>query len=167
MTLTTSLRAKTAATRRFVTTSVVSERPLPYNLLAMDTPERGYDFWRTIITSEPDHEPDKENVIVVALNARLAPFAWHRVSVGTLDQSFAHPRETLRPIIASGAFAFAMMHNHPSGDPSPSQADTTITRRISEGAELLQIRFIDHIIIGTTAPGRTPYYSFREAGIIP
>jgi DNA repair protein RadC len=58
------------------------------------------------------------------------------------------------------------MHNHPSGDPSPSRADESITRRIAEGANLLQFRFLDHVIVGDPAPGRSEYFSFREAGLI-
>ena len=59
------------------------------------------------------------------------------------------------------------MHNHPSGDPSPSSADEAMTRRITEVSGLLQIRFVDHVIVGEPAPGRSPYFSFREAGLIP
>jgi DNA repair protein RadC len=58
------------------------------------------------------------------------------------------------------------MHNHPSGDPSPSRADEAITRRINEAATLLQIRLIDHVIVGEPSPGRQPYFSFRECGLI-
>jgi DNA repair protein RadC len=58
------------------------------------------------------------------------------------------------------------MHNHPSGDPGPSRADEAITRRINEAATLLQVRLIDHVIIGEPSPGRKPYFSFRECGLI-
>jgi DNA repair protein RadC len=58
------------------------------------------------------------------------------------------------------------MHNHPSGDCSPSRSDESTTRRVGEASNLLQIRFIDHVIVGDPAPGRSPYYSFREAGLI-
>jgi DNA repair protein RadC len=66
----------------------------------------------------------------------------------------------------AGAYGFALTHNHPSGDPSPSRADEVFTRRMVQAAELLQIRFLDHVVIGEPAGGRTPYYSFREAGVI-
>ena len=57
-------------------------------------------------------------------------------------------------------------HNHPSGDPSPSQSDHSLTRRLAEAAELLQIKLLDHIIIGAPAEGREPYFSFKEAGVL-
>lgn len=162
-------RKRKDACPRFVTTSVVSDQSLPYgkNYRALDTPEKTWDFWQAYIATQPDHEADKENVIVVLLNTRLIPTGWNRVSVGTVNESNAHPREVLRPVIAGAAYGFILMHNHPSGDPGPSRSDESTTRRLSEAAALLQIRFIDHSIIGTAAPGRSAYYSFREAGIIP
>ena len=88
------------------------------------------------------------------------------VSLGTVNESSAHPREILRPVITRGAAGFIVVHNHPSGDPSPSRADEIVTRRIIEAADLMQVNFHDHIIIGKPSPGRNAYFSFREAGII-
>lgn len=135
--------------------------------ITTDTPENLHRFWLEIIAAQPDHEPDKESVVVVMLTSRLRPYAWHLVSLGTVNECSAHPREIFRPVIAAGAFGFAMMHNHPSGDPSPSRADELITRRANEVAGLLQIRMVDHLIIGHPGPGRQPYFSFREAGVLP
>lgn len=131
-----------------------------------DSPERLYEFWKNIIEQQPDHEPDKESVCVILLNARFIPYAWNRVSLGTVCESSAHPREILRPVIVGGAYAFAIMHNHPAGDPTPSRADEIVTRRLREAAELMQIVLADHVIVGKAAPGRSPYFSFREAGQI-
>lgn len=166
MLLHTAVRNNRYATRRIVAATVVTEKSLPYNLLECDTPERLEAFWHGIVAAEPDHEPEKENMVVVMLNTRLRPIAWNRVSIGTVNECSAHPREVLRPVIAAGAYAFAVMHNHPSGEPDPSRADEAITRRIDECAKLLQIRFLDHLVIGRSAPGRASYFSFREAGII-
>ncbi len=135
--------------------------------ITLDTPERLLEFWKTIIAEQPDFEPEKESVCVIMLNTRLRPYAWHRVSVGTVNESAAHPREVFRPVIASGAYGFAMMHNHPSGDPSPSRSDESTTRRLVEAANLLQIRLVDHMVVGRPAAGRGEYYSFRESGMIP
>ncbi len=151
------------STNRITVTSV-REDPCT---IAGDTPENMCRYWHEIIAAQPDHERDKESVIVVMLSTRLRPYAWHRVSLGSVNESPAHPREICRPVIAAGAYAFVMMHNHPSNDPSPSQADEAITRRISEVAALIQIRLIDHIIIGEPAPGRQGYFSFKEAGLCP
>jgi DNA repair protein RadC len=144
--------------------SIVAEDALTHDA---DNAENIYRFWQSIIAEQPDHEPDKESVCVILLNTRLRAYAWHRVSLGTLSESSCHPREVLRPVITGGAYAFALMHNHPSGDPSPSRADEVVTRRMVEAANLMQIHFVDHVIVGTKAPGRQPYFSFREAGIIP
>ena len=157
-----SPKNRPGSTNRITVTSV-REDPCT---IPGDTPENMCRYWHEIIATQPDHEADKESVVVVMLNTRLRPYAWHRVSLGTVNESPALPRETLRPVIVAGAWGFVMMHNHPSGCPSPSQADEAITRRISEAAALLQIKFLDHVIIGEAAPGRSPYFSFREAGII-
>lgn len=132
-----------------------------------DTPDSLYCYWQAVIAEQPDYEPDKESVIVVLLNSRLRAYAWHRVSLGTVSESSAHPREVFRPAIAGGAYAIAIMHNHPSGDPSPSRADELITRVLVKAGELLQIRLVDHVIVGAPSPGRSPFYSFREGGLIP
>jgi DNA repair protein RadC len=166
MTLTTSLRRYKDFTRRILATTILSEKSLPYDIQIIDTPERVHDFWTTIVAAEPDHEADKENVVVAVVNTRFKPYAWNRVSIGTVNEATVHPREMLRPVIAAGGYGFIVMHNHPSGDPSPSRADESVTRRLRDAAEILQIRFFDHIIIGTTAPSRLPYFSFREAGLI-
>ena len=166
MKLATAMRKSRDFTRRIVAATVVSECLLSYNSKITDTPEKLADFWNFVVAAEPDHEPDKESVVVVMLNTRLSPVAWNRVSLGTVNESSCHPRELLRPVIAAGSFGFAVMHNHPSGDPSPSRADEQITRRMVEAAALMQIRFIDHVIVGHPSPGRQPHFSFREAGII-
>lgn len=167
-TLTRSLRQATAAaTRRIVLANVVSEQSLPYNLTAMDTPEKCHEMWQKYVAVQPDHEPEKETLVVFLLNARLAPFAWHRVSLGGASETSAHPREILRPAIAANAHGFVLMHNHPSGDPTPSRDDERVTRRLIEASAFMLVALLDHVVIGTPAPGRTPYYSFREAGLIP
>ncbi len=157
-----SPRYRPGTTNR-ITVTCVREDACPF---VTDTPENLLRFWREIIEKQPDHEPDKESVVVVMMNARLRPHAWHRVSLGSVNECSACPREIFRPVITAAAYGFALMHNHPSGDPSPSRSDEAITRRMNEAANLLQIRFIDHVIVGESAPGRSPYYSFREAGLI-
>ena len=75
-------------------------------------------------------------------------------------------REVVTDAAAHGSAGIILAHNHPSGDPSPSRADEIVTRRIIEAADLMQIHFHDHVIIGKPSPGRNAYFSFREAGII-
>lgn len=130
-------------------------------------PEKFYQYWQEVIATQADYEDEKESVCVAMMDTRLNIFAWHRVSLGSVAESSAMPREIFRPVIAAAAYSFVLMHNHPSGDPSPSRADENITRRMVEAAGILQIEMKDHVIIGRPAPGRAAYYSFREAGVVP
>jgi DNA repair protein RadC len=88
------------------------------------------------------------------------------VTKGTINEAPAHPREIFSPVIAHAAHCFILVHNHPSGDASPSEADLRLTRRITEGARILQIQLLDHVIIGQPMNGQQGYFSFKEAGMI-
>jgi DNA repair protein RadC len=83
-----------------------------------------------------------------------------------VNESIAHPREIFRPAVIASAYAVIVVHNHPSGDPSPSQADHSLTRRLAEAAELMQIKLLDHIIIGSQSNHSHGYFSFKEAGVL-
>ena len=109
----------------------------------------------------------QEQVVVAVVDSRLRHIGTTVVSVGTVNESAAHPREILRPVITRGAHGFILIHNHPSGDPSPSRNDELVTRRLIDASSLMQVFFLDHVIIGKPSPGRPGYYSFREAGIVP
>jgi len=108
----------------------------------------------------------KESLRVILLDTRYRLLRIQEVSLGSVNESIAHPREVFRPALISSAYAVIVVHNHPSGDPSPSQSDHSLTRRLGEAAELLQIKLLDHIIIGAPAEGRAPYFSFKEAGVL-
>jgi DNA repair protein RadC len=108
----------------------------------------------------------KEALKVILLDAKLHLIRIETVSEGTLNESMAHPREILRPAFIYSAFAVILVHNHPSGDPSPSSADHQLTRRLGQAAELMQIRLLDHVILGSGDNGRIPYFSFKEAGLL-
>ena len=108
----------------------------------------------------------KESLRVILLDTRYHLLRIEEVSLGSINESIAHPRDVFRPAIIFSAYAVIVVHNHPSGDPSPSQADHSLTRRLSEAAELLQIKLLDHIIIGAPVEGRPPYFSFKEAGVL-
>ena len=127
----------------------------------LDTPERIHEYFGPQLAHLA-----QEQVLVIPVDTRLRHMGTSVVSVGTVNESSAHPREILRPVITRGAYGFILVHNHPSGDPSPSRADEAITRRVAEAATLMQVRFFDHVIIGRPAPGRAPYFSFREAGLL-
>ena len=108
----------------------------------------------------------RESLRVVLLDTKLRLLRTEEISLGSLNESTAHPREVLRPAIIHAAYAFVLVHNHPSGDPSPSDADRRTTIRLAEAARLLQITFLDHVIIGAGHDGRQPWFSFREAGVL-
>ncbi len=128
----------------------------------LDSPERIHEFFAPQL-----RHLAQEQVVVAVVDTRLRHIGTTVVSVGTVSESNAHPREILRPVITRGAHGFVLIHNHPSGDPSPSRADEMVTRRLVEAASLMQVRFLDHVIIGKPSPGRTAYFSFREAGLVP
>jgi DNA repair protein RadC len=127
----------------------------------MDTPAAAAEYWRTVITAAPWFIHERELCVVLALNTRLMLTGHSLVSMGSLNESIVHPREVFRPAVALNAYAAVLMHNHPSGDPSPSDADRRITRKLSESGRILSIELLDHVIIGE--PGT---FSFREAGIL-
>jgi DNA repair protein RadC len=130
--------------------------------VSLETPELIHNFFGPQL-----RHLSQEQVMVAVLDTRLRHVATTVVSVGTVNDSSAHPREILRPVITRGAYGFILIHNHPSGDPSPSRADEIVTKRMVEAAKLMQVCFLDHVIIGRPSPGRAPYYSFREAGLVP
>ncbi len=107
---------------------------------------------------------NKEVLKVLLLDTKLRFLRCEDVALGSLNECIAHPREVFRPAIVHSAYAMVVLHNHPSGDPTPSRADQQLTRQLAEAAGLLQINLLDHIILGSPEGGRNPYYSFREAG---
>jgi DNA repair protein RadC len=109
---------------------------------------------------------DRESLRVVLLDTRFRLITTSEVSKGTLNESLAHPREIFKPAITHSAYAFVLVHNHPSGDPSPSEVDLRLTRRVAECARMLQIQFMDHLVIGSPQQDRPGYFSFKEAGIL-
>ncbi|MEP4078926.1 RadC family protein [Haloferula sp.] len=107
----------------------------------------------------------QERLLIAMVDSRLRHTGTIEISSGTLNETSAHPREVLRPVMLRNAYGFVLIHNHPSGDPAPSEADRQFTRRLAEAADILQLRFVDHVIIGRPDKGRDPYFSFREAGL--
>lgn len=107
-----------------------------------------------------------ETLRILVLNTRLHLVHDEMLFQGSLNESIAHPREILRAAIIHRGFAFILAHNHPSGDPNPSEADRRFTRRIKEASDWLQIDFVDHLIVGAPRPKGAAYFSFKEAGLL-
>jgi len=101
----------------------------------------------------------KEEFHVLLLDAKNRRIKDVRISEGSLTSSLVHPREVFNPIIRESAAAVILIHNHPSGDPAPSQEDLHITRRLREIGEVMGVRVLDHIIVG-----KGKYVSFVDDG---
>lgn len=128
----------------------------------LDSPELIHDYFGPQL-----RHLTQEQVICATVDSRLRHIGTTVISIGSVTDATAHPRDVLRPVITRGAFGFVLIHNHPSGDPSPSRADERVTQNILEAAKMMQVTFVDHVIIGRASEGRMPFYSFRSAGLIP
>ena len=106
-----------------------------------------------------------ETLQVLSLNTRRRFIRLDEITDGTLDTLLVHPREVIRKAIAANAAAVVLAHNHPSGDPTPSEADIKVTRDLIRAGQLLKIEVLDHVIIGRATPDRPKdYASLRELG---
>ncbi|MEN9661622.1 MAG: hypothetical protein RL324_571 [Verrucomicrobiota bacterium] len=109
-----------------------------------------------------------EKFWVLCVNRKLRLLRRIEVSSGTATAALVHPREVFREAVREAATGVICAHNHPSGDPAPSQADLQVTRQLRDAARALDIELIDHLIIGQTShdPSGLGYYSFRASGLI-
>jgi DNA repair protein RadC len=112
--------------------------------------------------------PDNEQFWVVPLNRKNRALGRVMISSGTATGSLAHPREVFRAAIIASATAIVCFHNHPSGDPAPSNQDMAITRLLREAARVVDIALHDHLVIGRADcdPAGLGYYSFRASGML-
>lgn len=107
---------------------------------------------------------EQEQLYVLLLDTQCTLLKKIEISRGTLNESIAHPRDILRPAITHNSYAFILIHNHPSGDPSPSNADNKLTQDLAEAADLLQLHFYDHLIMGKPIQGKARhYYSYKNS----
>jgi DNA repair protein RadC len=103
----------------------------------------------------------REHFLVLLLNGRHECVAVETVSIGSVNASIVHPREVFRPAVLASAASIIVAHNHPSGDPEPSEEDVSITRRLAQVGELLGIGLLDHIVIA-----KRGVVSLRERGLL-
>jgi DNA repair protein RadC len=99
----------------------------------------------------------QEHFVVLCLDTQYAVTSRQTVSIGTVSETMVHPREVFRAAIMQGAYAIALVHNHPSGSTAPSEPDLGVTQRMCEAGELLGIEVYDHVIVGAGE-----YFSFKE-----
>lgn len=116
-----------------------------------------------------DQFPEQEQCWIILLNSKLRPLGRQLLTVGTLKQTLVSPREVYRSALIGGAASVILLHNHPSGDPTPSSADQQITRQIVAAAGIVDVDFFDHIIVGSREadPLGRGFFSFRANGLIP
>jgi len=104
---------------------------------------------------------DKEYFRALLLNTKNQVLSIETISIGTLDSSMVHPRELFKIAVKKSAAALILVHNHPSGDPTPSKDDINITKRIVKSGEILGISVLDHVIIGDNK-----FISLKTEGLI-
>jgi DNA repair protein RadC len=133
--------------------------PTPEQMQMCDTPQRAVEYWRLHVATHPYFDSERECFVVLLLNTRRRVRGHHFVSHGTLDTILVHAREVFRVAIVAAASAIVLMHNHPSGDPTPSEADVKATRDLIRAGQLLKLEILDHVIVGNPN-----HCSLRELG---
>lgn len=108
-------------------------------------------------------DTDREHMLALLVDSKNRIASITTVSIGSLNQSIVHPREVFKPAILANAAGIILVHNHPSGDCTPSYEDIDITRRLREAGDLLGIRVLDHVIIGD---GTNAYLSMAERSLL-
>jgi len=153
----------TPTTKRIVIRSI--EAKYRNEVVRDDAPE-----WVTLRFTQPEQVFEmfrnlrcetKEHFVVLHLDGKNRIVCFDRVSIGTLNQAIVHPREVFKTACLSNAAAIILVHNHPTGDPTPSSEDLALTRRIRESGEILGIKVLDHIIVGDEV-----FLSFVDKGLM-
>ena len=139
--------------------TALRECPVPEEMLLCDTPEKAAKYWCLHIAPSQPFDPERECLAVLLLTTRRRVKGHHVVSIGTRDTILVQPADVLRCAVVASAAAVIIMHNHPSGETQPSEADIKVTRDLIRAGQLLRIDVLDHIIVGT---GRQS--SLRELG---
>jgi DNA repair protein RadC len=142
---------------------IVRLRDCPVDNPRIETPAEVADFWRKHVVSAPWFKDYKECLCVFLLNVRRKLIGFELVSQGTKDICLMHPSEVLRPAAIKNAAAIIIAHNHPSGDPMPSEGDIQATRSLIQAGLHLKIEFLDSIIIGD-ARRKNSFVSLRGLG---
>lgn len=104
----------------------------------------------------------REHFMILLLDGRHRVMSESQISQGTLTASLVHPREVFRPAVRAAAAAIVLVHNHPSGDPTPSAEDLEVTHRLVSAGEVVGIRVVDHVVVADAG-----FHSFQESGQMP
>lgn len=125
------------------------------------SPEAAVKYWQAGIMTAPWFDADKECLVALLLNTKNQIVGHTLVSMGTLNAALVHSREVFRAAVVSAANAVLVMHNHPSGNPTPSMDDKQVTRQLADAGKVLDIQLLDHIVIASDG---TEYYSMKAHG---
>jgi DNA repair protein RadC len=128
--------------------TALRECPTPETLRLCDTPAKAADYWQLHVAPHPHFNPECECLVVLLLNTRRRVKGHHLVSIGVQDTLLVHPREIFRLAIVTAACSVIVMHNHPSGESTPSEADIRVTRDLIRAGQLLKMELLDHVIVG-------------------
>jgi len=134
----------------------------PFTEQAIDSPEQVF-----ALVGSDMQRLTQESVRAILLNSKKRLIKTEEIFKGTGIQCLASPAEVLRTAISLAAHSIILVHNHPSGDPSPSHSDMLLTKKMRKACEAIEIKLADHIIIGIPSDSRPEaYYSFRESGLL-
>ena len=104
----------------------------------------------------------EEHIYALAFNSNMQLIALFEISHGTVNASLASTREIMQKLLLVGAVSFAIVHNHPSGNTTPSEEDRAMTKAVADAGKLMHIPLMDHVIVGGDECGNYSYSSFRE-----
>lgn len=131
--------------------------------IKLENPKSIVDYLFPRLADSLLYRPDVENLMVVHLNTRFKAIGFEVVSNGTLDTILTHPREVFKSAIVANSHSIILCHNHPSGDPKPSDADIKVTRDLCQAGKIIRIGILDHIIL---TADRFKWHSLRQLGHI-
>lgn len=142
----------------YYSVELVRDKSAKFKLQAIKSPDDLYNNVEAIfkLSSKP-----QEHLVMIALNTKLEVIGAFTVHVGTTNASICSTKDILQRALLCNASSYVVAHNHPSGNPQPSQEDIDITRKLDQASELLQLNFLDHIIVGDGS-----YISLKDKGYI-
>lgn len=126
----------------------VAEAATHYRTFKLTSSSIAKDFAMQTLGDYFANRRDQEQVLVVVLDTKNRPLSIVRITRGTLDASLLHPREVFRPAICLAGSSIIVIHNHPSGDPTPSREDYEATMTLENAGKMLGIQVLDHIVVG-------------------
>ncbi len=126
----------------------------------VNNPEKVARLCREILSTEHETDQDREHFWVIGLNTRNQVKYIELASLGILNSSLVHPREVFRLAIQKAVCSLILCHNHPSGDPDPSQEDLNLTQKLVKAGEIISIPVLDHVVLGEDYT----YKSLKELG---